>query len=86
MYFIHIGKIFYFITLVTSLNVTNKDNVINNAKPSICIDTSSSCFIGFFRIPSIINKRILPPSNGGKNKRFVTPNDNDIKAIIYIYS
>lgn len=68
--------------LVTSLNVTYNDNVINKAKPNICILSSNSWFIGFLLIPSIINNSILPPSNGGKIKRFVTPNDNEINAII----
>ena len=42
-------------------------------------------FNGFLLIPSIIYITTFPPSNGGNGNRFVTPNDNDISAKIYLY-
>ena len=42
-----------------------------------------SC-IGFLIIPSIATNKIFPPSKGGTGNRFVTPNDTDISAKIYI--
>ena len=43
-------------------------------------------FIGFLLIASIIKISIFPPSNAGIGKRFVTPSDIEINAIIYTNS
>ena len=65
-----------------SLYVTNKDNPIRIENPISCIFISVSCFSGFLLIASINKISNFPPSSAGIGSKFVTPNDNDINAII----